>query len=201
MMLLFVLLIGAAWLSSGWLPGMAALLCAAVFFIHGSGVQLSLQQGMLLAGFLLMVPAAAYLAGFLLDRFAWDTVRGGVFAAAAFGFAFMLSLQSGLLTSFVEACLIETDGALRPLLVFTTLVNGVLLVSAVTAVCIMMLQLIIELPFRWLQASLRSAVVLPFAALRPLIVMAGLTLLIHYISGLFIAELRPDLIVQAAERK
>lgn len=201
MTLLVALLLVLAAISSGWLVGLFALAIAGSIFVRGVGLVLSVPQAILLGVLLLLIPAAAYLAGVLLDHFAWRTLDGRRFAGLALGFACMAALRSDLLLRYVEAAFSAAQGGvLPPLVLFGGAVNAVLLCASVTALCIMTIQLVIELPFRWLQAATRAPVVMPFAALRPLLVCTALTLLVQYAAGMYAAELRPERIVQAVGR-
>ena len=200
MSLLAAALLVLACLGSGWLFGLAVLGCAVWLFAAVAGLALSLPQLILLGALFLMIPAAAYLAGLLLDRFAWRTLDGQRFAGIALAFACMAALRSDLLFNYIEAALVAVRGPVRPLLLLGAAVNATLLCASVTALCIMTVQLVIELPFHWLRSASRAPLVMPFKALRPLLVCAALTLLVQHAAGMFAAELRPERIVRAAER-
>lgn len=194
---ILVLLVVVAGLGIGWLPGIGALAAALWILANGLGLQLSTVQFFLVGAVLLMVPAAAWLAGALLDHFAWRRVHGGVFAALALGFACAAATRSGLLYGYIEAAFAAVQPGVRPLLLFGAVINATLLVAAVTALAIMAVQLVIELPFQWLCGAARLPVMLPFAALRPLVICLALSLMLQGITGLFAAELQPGKVAAA----
>jgi hypothetical protein len=193
-MALLVLFAAAVW-GPGWLPGAVALLIAAQIFLADMLPGLSLAQGIVLGGLILAVPAAAYLAGVLLNAFALSKTGAKHFSTLAVVLTFCLVLEADKSLDYFAAAVAVVQAAAWPQLsyIFAAAISALVFCGGLAALVIMILHLLFELPVLWLSSASRVRVQYAFAAMRPLSVIIGAALLFNLIVELFAANLWPTL--------
>ena len=183
-----------------WLWGALGLLAAVHIFLSALGLSVSAGEFCLISGLLMAAPLAAWLTGRLLDDFTCGVRSAGSLSALAAALAFSLLIDSGLLAGALRAVLQILAGGSwqKQFMLVGAIGNAVVLCAALTAFVLMVLVLLIELPFVWFARRDRSGTAAAIAAFRPLLVVLGLCLVFNHVSGLFVEELAPMMLIRSA---
>lgn len=175
-------------------PYLIVLLIALHTVIGAMIPELSISHYLVLATFIVAAPVAGILAGAWWERFALSSRVGApTLRLIAALLAWYILLNSPQLFRYLEGTLAVVQGAspLRMLPLFAAVVNGILLCAAVVAFALMFVVLLFEVPARWFLAANEVREVIPFAALRPLLLLIVLCMGFDLIVGFFSAELLP----------
>ena len=194
-----ILVAGA--LFSGTLTGAAGLAAACCFLLSGAGAASGPAGGMLAAGLLLAVPAAAYLAGAFLERFCEIRSKSGLLRRAAAVLALALICGSPRLTDCLFAAAQAAAGGdwRQQAALAAALGSGIVYCAGVAAFCLMIVVLLCEIPLRWFGTVSGSRLQIAFAGMRPLAVVLLAAAAFNLVSDLYARQLSPQRIAAAAQ--
>lgn len=181
-------------------PGLVAWLAVLYWFVHSLRPDFTVVHYLCLTLFVVAVPLAGWLAAAIVEKFCFNSLKVPALREASVLLCLLMMLgDAGILDHLTSASRILSEAA-RPwpksLSLFLAGINSVLLCAGVTAVCLMSMVLLLELPVRWLTQASGTRLWLPFGALRPLAVLIVACLAFNLIAAFFVAELAPTSILQ-----
>lgn len=175
----------------------AVAILSGILILTGGGVAPTtpLVLSLLLLG--LAMPAAAYVAGVWLDRFALGQVGGRSFRLMGLLLAYVLMFQSGALEDGLLTTVNLAQGVSIPRLLplASAVVGKVIFCGSAVAIVFSLAHAIVELPTLWVGSRVDRLGVLPVAAMRPLGVAFLTGISLQLIAGFWSAELWPPYLV------
>lgn len=157
---------------------------AALFFLQGTDVESG--QAVLCGVAALSVPAAAWLAGKIMDKYAFSGLSLEFFAPATAMLAAMIVLRDGSVFELLAAVAVphRVEGLLLLSHVLRML-SVVIYAASVSAFALACIPLAFELPLQWFLDGRPVSVRSEISAIRPLLILAGLGVGFHMFVDLF----------------
>ena len=185
---------------SPWLAGLGVLVFSIWLFLSHLGLELSVAEIVLICGLVGVAPLSAWLAGGFLDRFCVRLPGSAVFSTLAVALSFPVMIESEFIGAALNGVLMMlAAGSLREQsMLLLALGNAAFFCGGLVAFVIAMLALVVELTFGLCFGRSRAAVISALGVLRPATVLLLLCLSLNHISGLFIAELSPLMLLKKA---
>lgn len=181
--ILFLILLFA--LASGFIPGLIALMLSIIIFLYGEAEQLSLSNISFVILIVSSLPISAYLAGIFLDKFSFkEKYKTNIFSIISISIATFILIYGGFIFNQIELLMnldVHSSTALVAKIISTTIFT-----ASLSAVVLMLLVLLIELPVRFINKSFQASYKLEFAALRPLFVIMFISIGFNFIVDLYI---------------
>lgn len=182
--------------------GLLGLGVALDVLLTAGGITLSLPQYLCVGILLFSLPLAGVLAGSLFDSFVGFRKTSGAFTLFLPVLACAFMFTTGWWVDFAEVALstVRETAPGKLLLLFSSAVSAAVFCAGLVAFVAMGMQLLFELPVRWLQGALRSRVQLAADALRPLTIVLVLSLAFNLVIGLCSQELWPATIAAHVQK-
>jgi len=186
--------------SLAWVPGAVILLVAAYIFLVSLQIEFSSFKVLVILSFVIAPPIAAYIAGTFLERYCFSARMGNSLAVPASVLALALMLGSDVALEYfagaLELMAQASNASSFP--IFLSVCNAAFFCGALIAFCLMMAQVLLELPMAWFNNVSRVHLHGSMAAVRPFLILLVFSLSISLVTGLFVSELNPVNIIRGA---